>query len=79
MNPLTAATVFQGSSLPYKSLWHSRSPNIILKTTLLWNIIYQFIEYHKGNIKTDFLDITCGVHQGSIFGSFAFYHFCVSN
>ena len=39
----------------------------------------EFIEYDKRNIKTDFLDITCGVHQGSIFGFFAFYHFRVSN
>ena len=30
-------------------------------------------------IFTDFLDITFGVPQGSIFGFWAFYHFCVSN
>ena len=39
----------------------------------------QFIEYDKRNIKTHFFNITCGVPHGSIFGSIAFYHFCVSN
>ena len=39
----------------------------------------QFVEYDKRNIKTDFLDIICGVPEGSILGSFAFYYFCISN
>ena len=39
----------------------------------------QFVEYDKRNIKTDFLDIICGVPEGSVLGSFAFYYFCISN
>ena len=69
-----------------------QNTNIILKITLLWHqrktltwfLRYlsnrkQFIKYDERNIKTDFLDITCGVPKGLIFGSFPFYHFCVSN
>ena len=33
----------------------------------------QFIEYDKRNITTDFLDITRGVPQGSIFGCFLLF------